>query len=127
MIFTFPLPPTTNSSYRTTKTGGFYTTQKHKDWFTEAGWISKKEYKGKPIKDEVVVDITLYLKTDRDIDGSVKPILDLLQRQGVYVNDSQVVELSVAKETDKAHPRVVVLCCRLAEDRPFYEDLCTRK
>lgn len=123
MIFTLPLPPTTNSSYKTTKTGGFYTTQKHKDWFVDAGWTVKLGYKGKSIKDEVVVDITLYLKKDRDIDGSIKPILDLLQRQGVYTNDSQVVELSVAKETDKTYPRVVVLCYRLAEDRPIYEDL----
>lgn len=102
MKLTLPLPPTTNSSYKTTRLGGFYTTQKHKQWFVDAGWIIKPLQKGKPtMTGYVSVDLVFHLKRERDIDASIKPILDVMQKQRVYLNDKQVTWMNVIKLMDK--------------------------
>lgn len=103
-----PLPPPINQMYKTTKSGGFYKDQKVKDWEEEAGWEIKIQRKGKPkFLGDVMVDMNFYLKRDRDIDGSIKPILDILAKVGVYENDSQVQALFAKKKKSK-DPRVEV-------------------
>ena len=105
--FVLPLPITTNHAYATSG-GRWYKTAKAKEWEDEAGWIVKKVWKRKPIQGEVSVSMQLFLKRDRDIDGSIKSILDLFQRMGVYENDRQVISLTVDKFIDKENPRVEV-------------------
>lgn len=43
------------------------------------------------------VYVTMYIHTSKDIDGVIKPVLDVLQEAEVYGNDRQVVSLSVRK------------------------------
>jgi Holliday junction resolvase RusA-like endonuclease len=107
MIFTLPLPETTNHAYATSR-GRWYKTQKAANWEKEAGLIIMQSWRGKPIDREVVVIIKFYLKRDRDIDGGIKPVLDLLQRLRVYENDRQVKNLWVYKLEDKEWPRCEV-------------------
>ena len=107
MIFTLPLPETTNSAYKSGK-GHWYKSAKAQNWEEEAGWIIKRSWHRKPIINLVTLELVFYLKRDRDIDGSIKPVLDLLQRLKVYENDRQVVELHVIKATDKDWPRVEI-------------------
>lgn len=95
------LPPSTNQIYavRSMKGHGMmYLTQEGKDWFEFAGWELKKQYRKKtPIETPCEIWIELYLAYDRDIDGSCKPILDLLQKQGVIKNDSLFYKMDVEK------------------------------
>ena len=37
------------------------------------------------------------INTSKDIDACIKPILDILQQNKVFINDSQVLELKVSK------------------------------
>ena len=56
---------------------------------------------------QLIVDITLYPpdRRRRDVDNSLKALLDALQHGGVYADDSQVVQLSVSKlEYDRITP-----------------------
>lgn len=107
-----PLPETTNTAY---KFAGrhMYKTDKAKVWEKEAYYILKK-LRQKMIIKPVSLQIGLYLKRDRDIDGSLKPILDCLQLAGIIKNDSQIELLSVAKLVSKENPRVEIEIERLS-------------
>jgi Holliday junction resolvase RusA-like endonuclease len=107
MTFTLPLPETTNHAYATAQ-GRWYKTVKQKAWENEAGYLVMSKWDKKPLKGFIGMTIDLYLKRDRDIDGSIKPILDLFQRLGIYANDRNVTELLVEKFIDKKKPRVFV-------------------
>ena len=106
--FVLPLPETTNAIYRSSNRH-WYTSSKHKDWFNKAGMMVKVHWGNqKPIKGSLSVEILLYLKRDRDIDGSIKPILDLFQKLGVYENDKNIRQLTVYKIMDKKNPKAEV-------------------
>ena len=106
--FTLPLPPTTNNTYRFAGKI-MYKTQEAKDWEQEAGWIIKKvKRSSEPLQKSVEVSVTMYLKRDRDIDGSMKLLLDTMQRVNVYKNDKQITSLHIFKEKDPANPRLEV-------------------
>lgn len=94
---TVDLPPAINRMYKTTRQGGFYKTQEAKTWETTAGYQIMQQ---KPLRDltgDIYVGIEMFFSRDRDVDSSVKVVLDLLQKQSIYVNDSQVVHLNVKK------------------------------
>ena len=59
----------------------------------------------KPFLGPVEAFLTMFLVRDRDIDSSLKLILDILQKQGVYLNDRQVEALHVFKRKDP-DPRI---------------------
>jgi Holliday junction resolvase RusA-like endonuclease len=98
MNITLPLPPTTNATYKVGN-GHMYKSEKAQQWFDDAFAEIKKDVKHDRFGTEnVYVEITLWLKRDRDIDGGIKPVLDVLQTAHVYENDSQVLFLEVRKE-----------------------------
>ena len=94
-------PPSINHIYGYTSRGGFarsYITKEGKNWFEEAGEDLHKQWKRKTsIKNEVEVFIELYTAYRQDVDNILKPILDLLQKENVIENDSQVTTLNVQK------------------------------
>ena len=102
MKFILPLPETTNEAYRSGKKG-WYKTEKQKAWEQEAGWEVSRQIK-EPIiviTGEVGVILDFYLVRDRDIDNSIKPILDLFQNLGFYLNDKQIRHLLANKWFDE--------------------------
>lgn len=75
-----------------------YITKDGKNWFKEAGEQLKKQWRKKtPIDTQAEIWITLHLVYDRDVDGSCKPILDLLQKNGVIKNDKLFYKMDVEK------------------------------
>jgi Holliday junction resolvase RusA-like endonuclease len=92
MKLILPLPPTTNHIYGLTSQRGFarsYITAKGKQFFVDADEAIKKQSKRKtPIDTECEVWMQIYVSRKRDVDGSIKPILDSLQKSGVILNDS---------------------------------------
>lgn len=105
--FILPLPLSINATYKT-GSGNFYKSKEAKDWEEEAGWVIKKSYRGNPVGSPVYVGIEFFFKTKRDIDGGIKIVLDLLQRQGILVNDSLIEHLNIKKYLDKDNPRCEV-------------------
>lgn len=106
--FILPLPETTNHGYATAG-GRWYKTAKQKAWEEEAGMMVRVYWgRKKPLEGELEVSIMLWVKRDRDIDGSIKPILDLFQRMRVYENDRQIRTLTVYKFRTKTDPKVEV-------------------
>jgi len=100
-----PIPPTTNSIYKFTSRGGFarsYISDEGRVFFEAAGYAIKKQYRKKtPIEVECEVWIDIYISHKRDVDGSIKPILDALQKFGVIKNDDLFYGLHVVKHKVK--------------------------
>ena len=108
MIFTLPLPETTNNTYKSAQ-GHWYKSAKAKAWEEEAGYAILKQRTAKSTCTEnVYVGLAFFVKRDRDIDGGIKPVLDLLQRLRIIDNDRQVKHLNVKIFEDKTNPRVEV-------------------
>jgi Holliday junction resolvase RusA-like endonuclease len=116
MKFIFTKPPTTNHIYGITARGGFakmYISKEGKDWFLETEQAIKKQRTRKtPIDSECEIWITVYTSTRRDADGSVKPILDSLQKFGVIENDYLFFGVHALREK-----------CKKGEDRVEIEIL----
>lgn len=112
MKFVLPLPPSINQTYGVSRNGEhpMYKRKEVKDWEFTAGWEIKRQYPGLiELKGPVKIGITWYYRTDRDIDAGFKVLLDLLQRQRVYINDRQVRKIMyVDIFEDKKNPRVEV-------------------
>lgn len=101
MKLTLPKPPTTNHIYGYTSKGGFarsYITKDGKTFFAEAEKTIRQQNKKKPITEECEIWINVYTSTRRDVDGSIKPILDVLQKAEVIVNDYQFYSLHATRE-----------------------------
>lgn len=112
MKFTLPLPPTMNSTYRSTwnkKTGRiFFSMDKTaKRWLNDSRLKLQELWVDKIIEGPVAVNASLFLLRDRDVDSGAKILLDSLQ-ESVIVNDKQVVSFHITKEMDKENPRAEV-------------------
>ncbi len=111
--FTLPMPPGINRTYGVNLTGKrhLYKKEEVKDWEHEAGQQVMLQWRGRrePFTGDVEIQIHFYYLHDIDIDASLKVLLDLLQKQGVYKNDRQVRRISGIDITqDIINPRVNV-------------------
>lgn len=103
MKFTLPLPTPTNNAYATSR-GRWYKPPKIKAWEDEALWEIKKQwntYGNQRMLGDVAVMIDWHIVRERDVDGAIKPILDIFERAGVYKNDSQVQMVIARKYKSK--------------------------
>ena len=108
MNIVLSLPPTTNKAYKIALSR-MYKSDECRTWETVSIYDIKKQHKKLVAFTEPLrVNIELYLKHWRDIDGSIKLILDVMQMAGVYKNDRQVMSMWVNKEEDKKRPRVEI-------------------
>lgn len=80
-----------------------YKSQEAKEWIKECMYLlmGKQRFPA-----EVRVTIHFYFNRDRDIDNSLKALLDVLQEGIIIRNDSLVTEMHVYKHSDKKNPRV---------------------
>ena len=100
------LPPTDNHTYLQRGKIRFMT-QIAKDWKYNAGLIVNSQYKNKPsVTDVIFGEIHIYLKRDRDIQGSLKVFFDSFE--GIlYDNDRRIRKFGpVFKHSDRANPRI---------------------
>lgn len=113
MKLTLPKPPSINHIYGFTSRGGFarsYITKIGKTWFEEAGYRLKEQLpQTEPITTNLTISIELHTARRQDVDNILKPILDLLQKQGLIENDSQVYKLTVEKFRCKIPDEKVIL------------------
>lgn len=102
IVIDLELPPTTNKSFRVGK-GRFYETPEYQNWKMVAALQARTQCKHKPSDLEMKLVIEMYQQFGGDIDGRLKPLLDALNGV-VYVDDKQIVEITVRKfKSSKAH------------------------
>lgn len=105
-------PKSTNNIYKSVCVGKYpkvYITNEGKAIKEGYQWEAKSQYRKKPMKDELEVWTTLYLKTKRraDIDNFHKLLLDSLTGI-VWEDDSQIVEYHISKRHDAKNPRIEI-------------------
>lgn len=113
MKFILPLPLSINRTYGVGKkrdgSATMFKNEKATDWETEAGWMIRAKHPGKPLEGPVQLEIEWFYKVDRDIDAGLKLLLDLLQKQRVYLDDRQVRRINkMTIQPDPKNPRVEV-------------------
>lgn len=105
MKFILPMPPSINQTYGVNrgKAEPLYKKPKVREWENEAGWIVKQQLMHESVRTyykDVYMYVDFHCKIDRDIDAGIKVLLDLFQKQGIYLNDIQIIKLVVTKVKD---------------------------
>jgi crossover junction endodeoxyribonuclease RusA len=105
-------PLSTQHLYRIARFGsraGIMMTAEGKAAKEEYGWEAKRQWQAKPLAGEIVLSVTFYFKTKRrrDLDNQNKILFDALSGI-VYDDDSQIAELRLRREYDRARPRIEV-------------------
>ena len=89
-----PMPPSVNDIW-SWGGGSVNRSRRYKDWIAEADFAFLQQKRGQPrFSDDVRVEIALGpRRKGRDLDNTMKPLLDRLEAWGIVANDSQVVEI----------------------------------
>ncbi len=114
MKFILSMPPSINQSYGVNrdKVDPLYKKPKVREWENEAGWEVKRQLMNQTPKTyykDIYFYVDFYYKFNRDIDAGIKVLLDLFQKQGIYLNDIQIINLVVTKNSDPKNPRAEVI------------------
>ncbi len=95
-----PWPPSVNRYWRHTKQGNTFVTKEGKAYRDEAGWLARRAMTGRRA---FACLVALHLEAyppdfrARDLDNTLKAMLDALERAGVYDNDYQVADLRIVR------------------------------
>ncbi len=108
MKITLPMPPSLNHTYQFTKIGRYYKVPQAIQWELEAGMMLLSSKPRKPLLGVLFCQIDMFLARDRDIDSSLKLVLDTLAKLGFYENDKQIEMLVVKKYKDEKEPRLEI-------------------
>ena len=85
-----PIPPTANLLFRTTA-GRRFKTSKYKSWINAGIEYIIEQDITCPLFNEVHIELYVpRLRTNSDIDNRIKPVLDLLVKAGIILDDSLV-------------------------------------
>jgi len=93
--------------YSTRPDGRRFKVKEAKDWEEEAGYLllNCQKYGAK----KVVLSVDYFFKDNRsDLGNRTKILQDLLQKQGIIDNDSQVYERHEYKTIENNNPRVEI-------------------
>lgn len=102
--FTLPYPPSLNTYYRMYK-GKMLISEKGRGYIRLIGdtlmlpTCSGEKWTREPLIGNLSVRILVYFpdKRKRDLDNLLKALLDALQKNGLYKDDSQITELEIVK------------------------------
>lgn len=113
---TLPVPPSINSYYKRTRTGGVRISAKGNAFKQEVAILCINA-RCEPLEGAVKLTVRVYFeRNNRDIDNPLKALQDALEGY-CYKNDKQIVELHVYKFVDKNHPRCEIEVTHADETR----------
>jgi Holliday junction resolvase RusA-like endonuclease len=95
IVFSIPTPPSTNNLFATVRGGRRVRSKAYNAWLAEAGWEIKRQ-RVPSVAGPVSVTLTIRKPTGVrvDLDGKLKSPLDLLVKQHILADDSQVHEIT---------------------------------
>lgn len=100
------MPPSTNRLYGR-MAGRIYVRADARSAKDDIGWEARTQFRYKPFSADLIVEMKVFWpdRRRRDIDNGTKAFLDALT--GVlWLDDSQIIKLTLYKMLDKQNPRV---------------------
>lgn len=96
---TLPWPPSVNHYWRRSKNGMMHISAEGVAFREEAKWQAIKQNAPKQLHGDLIVDIEAFMpdKRRRDLDNILKALLDALTHAGVWMDDSQIVDIRIRK------------------------------
>jgi len=123
IVLTLPYPPSVNHYKKVgrlarTKTGKIYqprvNTETTKRFYAEV-WVMIKQWMAaeglkEPLGEEIYMEIDLFPPDarKRDIDNPCKPLIDSIQKAGLFIDDNQISTLLIARKSIIKHGKVIV-------------------
>ena len=106
---TLPWPPSVNH-YWAARGNARYLSPRARAWHQEAWAILRGAWRGEPMRGEVAVLLVLHPpdRRRRDLDNTLKAVLDALVHAGVLQDDSQVAELHAVRREARRPGGVLV-------------------
>lgn len=121
-----PCPPSVNALWRNVAGVGRVRTKRYNDWIKHAG-TALLAARGQPFSASVHIIIRAPRTSNRDIDGYIKPVIDLLVSQRILASDvERFVESVGARWHDEASQDLIVLISA-ASERPVPSPVRSRK
>jgi crossover junction endodeoxyribonuclease RusA len=123
MRFAVPYPPSLNTYYRIYQ-GRILLSEKARAYLNDfkyalwgCSWY-RKELLKMPFMEELEVCIEVYPpdKRKRDLDNTLKCLLDSMQKCGIYKDDSQIARLNVIRKEIIINGKVEIVITEKAND-----------
>lgn len=95
MLFTVPVPPSTNHLFANIPGKGRVKSAEYKQWISTAGWLAKTATVGRPALKRCAVTYRVPENGRRDLDNYAKPLGDMLQAVGVIENDKHIRKIVI--------------------------------
>lgn len=107
LSLTLPIPPLLNRIYRPLRTGGKALTNEAREYKALAAWEAICYLGRRPkLTGKLAVEMTVYRKrSNGDIDAFQKLLFDAMN-DVLWLDDSQVAQMTVTKSMDRFNPRV---------------------
>src|SRR6056297_1290137 len=105
-----PFPPSVNTYWRHVGNRVLVSKKGRQYQATVSSILHRKKLK--TLEGDLIVDVRLVPpdRRRRDVDNSMKALLDAMQFGGVYLDDSQIVRLTIEKhQAEPADPRAEVV------------------
>ena len=101
--------PSKKNRWHISKYGGIYQDKKVKDFVEFAQWELRSQYRGKPITDNVELELEFYNKRDKDVDNQISTIMDMIQ--GILIeNDRKVIKITASKHKSDNRSLIFIGC-----------------
>lgn len=107
LILTLPIPPLLNRIYHSKPKGGKVLTIAAREYKATAAWEAISYFGRRPkLTGDLALEMTVYRKrSNGDIDAFQKLLFDAMN-DVLWLDDSQLVQMTVMKAMDRFNPRV---------------------